>query len=169
MPKGGVPKHGHTSRVNGKTKVSSTYNAWASAKHRCSSPKNENYASYGGRGITFCERWNKFEDFLADMGVKPEGLSLERRDNNQGYNPENCYWASMAEQGNNRRSNHLITFNGETQTLAEWARRTGKSAPLIRSRINAGLPLKDVFSLPVGAIEGRNQKGQYLCRQQKNI
>jgi hypothetical protein len=72
-------------------------------RQRCLNPKNSNYADYGGRGITVCERWLNFTNFLADMGVRPEGLTLGRRDNNRGYSPDNCGWETYTEQNRNTR------------------------------------------------------------------
>ena len=80
-----------------------TYNSWASMRSRCNNPRNQDYAGYGGRGITVCERWNSFEAFFADMGEMPEGYSIERVNVNGNYEPSNCKWIPMAEQALNRR------------------------------------------------------------------
>lgn len=100
---------------------SRTYTTWHSLRTRCNNPKNAAFANYGGRGITVCARWSKFENFLADMGERPEGLSLERRDNDLGYSPDNCYWATRKEQAVNRRTSVFVEINGVTRCFAEWA------------------------------------------------
>lgn len=83
---------------------SSTYNIWCAMKDRCLNPDNESFYRYGGRGIKVCARWLVFENFLGDMGERPEGLSLDRFPNNDGnYEPDNCRWATMKEQANNTR------------------------------------------------------------------
>lgn len=86
-------------------------------KGRCLNPNNRAYGDYGARGITICERWMEFVNFLADMGDAPEGLSLERKDNDRGYEPENCVWATASEQALNRRSNHILTVDGVSKPL----------------------------------------------------
>lgn len=79
------------------------YNVWATMKQRCQNPKAANYKNYGGKGIEVCGRWEEsFENFLEDMGERPEGTSLDRRDNSQGYSPENCRWATASQQSLNR-------------------------------------------------------------------
>ena len=82
---------------------SPAHRSWASMIQRCTNPKRSNYAYYGGRGITVCEAWKTFDGFYADMGDRPEGTTLERKENDKGYEPGNCCWATVKEQSNNRR------------------------------------------------------------------
>jgi len=128
-------EHGYGSRTN----RNPTYTTWASMKGRCLNPNNGRYAQYGGRGITVCDRWrDSFEAFLADMGERPTHYhSLERIDNDGPYNPDNCRWATKIDQARNRRSSHLVTFNGETKTIAGWAEATDLNYDLIERRLNA--------------------------------
>lgn len=98
---------------------SATYNLWASMLQRCTNPNDRNYRSYGARGITVCERWHKFENFYADMGQKPEGMSLDRIDNDGGYNKDNCRWASLHTQSRNKRSNIFVSVQGRRMVLAD--------------------------------------------------
>ena len=92
-----------TQRLTHGQRHSRTYESWKHMKSRCSNPNYQYFASYGGRGIAVCERWEKFENFLADMGERPPGKSLDRIDNEKGYCPENCRWATHSEQMKNRR------------------------------------------------------------------
>ena len=91
---------------------------------RCRNPHNISYPDYGGRGITVCERWHDFSCFYRDMGDPPPGTQLERRDNNQPYAPDNCYWVTRLEQANNKRNNVKLTFDGQTLSLSQWSERT---------------------------------------------
>lgn len=102
-----------------------TYRVWAHLKARCSNPHDNSFRNYGGRGIRVCERWTIFENFLADMGEKPPGMTLERIDNDGGYSARNCRWASRKEQCNNTRQNLQITHNGVTRNLKQWTEETG--------------------------------------------
>jgi hypothetical protein len=85
-------------------KKSKSYNTWTHMIQRCENPVNDSYKYYGSRGISVCVRWHKFENFYLDMGEKPEGLTLERIDNNKGYEPSNCKWATIKEQNCNKRT-----------------------------------------------------------------
>jgi hypothetical protein len=99
------------------------YSVWRNILARCENPNNTEYHNYGGRGVAVCPRWHQFENFLADMGEGVRGLTIERVDNDKGYEPGNCVWASHRQQGQNRRNNRWIAYNGETMILADWARR----------------------------------------------
>jgi hypothetical protein len=113
-----------------------TYRSWLAMRERCSRPSHPHFASYGGRGISVCPRWDSFEVFLSDMGPRPsKDHSLDRYPNNDGnYEPGNVRWATPKQQGRNRRSNHLI----RGRTLAEWSERTGLSTATIRQRLLRG-------------------------------
>jgi len=102
-----------------------TYDCWAAMKQRCVNPSSHAYRNYGGRGITVCERWMKFENFYVDMGECPIGLTLERKDNNSVYYHENCCWDTPKTQSRNKRSNRIIKYDGKSQCLAAWAEELG--------------------------------------------
>lgn len=113
-----------------------TYISWAEMRKRCYSPSVIRYAEYGGRGISVCPEWKEsFEAFLADMGDRPEGMTLDRIDLNGNYTPDNCRWADKTEQANNKRNSFLITHDGKTQTAAQWSREIGVSGNVIRQRL----------------------------------
>lgn len=127
----------------------SIYMLWHKMIQRSTISTHKDFPNYGGRGIGVCDRWLKFENFYADMGEKPVGKSLERKDNNLGYSPENCKWATRSEQNNNKRDNHPITFNGKTQTIALWAKEIGVSRRTISHRINDyGWSIEKALSTP---------------------
>jgi hypothetical protein len=115
-----------------------TYWSWVAMRVRCNYPKSERYPNYGGRGIRVCERWSKFENFLADMGQRPNGKTIERRDGNGNYEPSNCVWASTDEQNRNKRSTVNVTIDGETLCLKDWCRRFGLKYITVVMRIRRG-------------------------------
>lgn len=128
-------KHGH----NRTGKPSSEYTTWASMIQRCVDPKTKRYEDYGGRGITVCERWRDFSNFIADMGVKPfKEASIERKNNDGNYEPCNCKWATRTEQGGNKRNNIILTHNGEAKTLLEWSKAVDIKASTLRDRYHQG-------------------------------
>lgn len=135
---------------------SRAYACWGNAKQRVSNPNNPRYEDYLGRGITMCDDWlNSFEQFYEDMGDCPEGMSLDRYPNNDGnYEPGNCRWATDEEQANNKRSNHLLTFQGRTQTIQEWSRETGIHSGTLYNRV-ALLGWSDAEALTIAPIPGR--------------
>lgn len=120
-----------------KTRV---YHIWTDMKARCSHENNKHYKHYGGRGITVCEEWlNSFDIFYNDMGDPPtKKHTIDRIDNNGNYEPVNCKWSTYTEQALNRRSNVLISFNGETKTALEWAQEIGLPPTTIYGRIRRG-------------------------------
>lgn len=99
------------------------YYIWHSMRERCRNPNNSHFNSYGGRGIKVCKGWRKFENFLADMGEPPAGLSLHRRNNDRDYKPSNCEWATKSVQALNRRTKKAIESFTDTELLAELRRR----------------------------------------------
>lgn len=126
------------------------YTTWASMRQRCLDPGYEDYKNYGGRGVCICSRWEDFLVFLADMGTRPPGKTLERRDVNGDYTPENCCWATQQEQQRNRRNNHLITYKGRTQCLVAWAEQLGFDYATLRDRLNRyGYTIEEALTLPL--------------------
>lgn len=119
------------------------YFRWLNLKTRCANPKDPAYADYGGRGIAVCQRWmDSFEAFLEDVGERPSPEhSIDRIDNNGNYEPNNVRWATKQEQANNRRNNVQVTYNGETKTLAAWAREAGITPEGVAYRHKNGKPL----------------------------
>jgi len=98
-----------------------TYVVWNSMNQRCNNPNTRAFPRYGGRGIKVCDEWKTFEGFLADMGTVPQGLTLERVDNDKGYSKQNCIWAPMADQANNKSTNVAIEVNGVRKNITQWA------------------------------------------------
>lgn len=114
------------------------YNIYYGMKHRCEKAYSVNFHNYGGRGITICDEWKNYEAFAewAHSNGYSDTLTLDRIDNDKGYSPSNCRWVTYREQSNNTRSNHWISFNGETRTLSEWARLLGINKSTLCERLN---------------------------------
>lgn len=125
------------------------YGVWAGMLSRCYSKNRACYKDYGGRGITVCDRWrNSFKAFLEDMKKRPSlKHSIDRWPNNDGnYEPGNCRWATPEEQHNNTRSNRLLTFEGQTMTLSQWANKKGISKSGLRYRLNGGMSVGEALN-----------------------
>ena len=140
-------KHGHVIDEN----ASQIYTAWRHMKQRCNNPKDAVYPSYGGRGITVCNRWSVFENFLKDMGEPPtHEHSLDRIDNNGNYCPKNCRWTTRKQQQGNMRSNRNITFRGKTQCLSAWAREINIGQKTLWHRlVTLGWSVKKSLTTPI--------------------
>lgn len=111
------------------------YKRWNGMVQRCRDKNHVRYAKYGGKGITVCERWLSFPNFLADMGEPPAGATIERIDNSKGYSPENCVWADYSTQMRNTSRTRLIEFNGKTQCVTDWAKEIGINERSLRERL----------------------------------
>lgn len=120
----GCSRLGNTSGVTHGMYKTRTYCIYRSMKNRCYNKKEKSYERYGKRGITICDYWHNFSNFFKDMGKCPSNMTIERINNNLGYSKQNCKWATHKEQGNNKRSNILITHKGKTLTLSQWADRS---------------------------------------------
>lgn len=120
-------------------------------RQRCSLPNNVAFANYGGRGIRVCARWEEsFEAFVEDMGERPSLQHfIDRIDSDGHYEPGNCRWATMAEQQCNRRNNRLITCDGKTMTISQWAVELGCGRATIGMRLASGWSTRDAVTTPV--------------------
>lgn len=130
------------------------HNVWLGMRRRCEDPKSKYFKDYGGRGISVCDRWQTFENFLEDMGIPEKGLTLERRENDLGYSKSNCIWATKTVQANNRRSNKIIEFGGKSLTQAEWERDLGLRVGQIYDRLSKGWSLDCALLTPRGMLGG---------------
>jgi len=129
---------------------STEYCIWEGMKARCQNKNNLNYPNYGGRGITVCEKWNTFEGFYDDMGVRPsKDYTIERIDVNGNYEPSNCKWATVSEQNNNKRTTRRIEYNGRTQSLGLWANELGFERHILTKRLNSGWPIEKAFNTAI--------------------
>lgn len=143
-------RRGPTPKPNVRTKHE-LYSVWMSMRARCNNPHVKCYKHYGGRGIQVCARWDEFWLFVKDMGPRPTPKhELDRKDNNGHYEPSNCHWVTRREQLQNTRRNKLISFGGETLTLAAWGRKLGLPNLLINARLRSGWSVARALTSPVG-------------------
>lgn len=125
------------------------YRIWSGIKNRCCDVKNKSYHRYGGRGIKLCDRWLDFKNFHADIPPRPSKQhTLDRKDNNKGYEPGNVRWATPKEQGNNRTTNVWHTYKGETRTVAQWAEVAPVNLSSLRGRLAAGWTIDEALEVP---------------------
>lgn len=127
------------------------YEAWRHMVRRCVNPKDPAYKYYGARGIGVCDRWrDDFLVFLTDMGLRPSSNhSLDRIDNQKSYSPDNCRWATWIEQNNNRRNSRILTYDGKSQSVAQWAVALGMKEDTIRKRLNRGWSAEKTLTHPL--------------------
>lgn len=134
---------------------------WTNMRQRCLNPKNRQYKNYGGRGITICDEWindySSFRDWALRSGYK-QGLTIDRINNDEGYSPENCRWATYKEQSRNTRNNRIITINGETKCLIEWAETLGISYQLVQGRLRNGWPVEKALTEPLRPHKGARKE-----------
>lgn len=141
-------------------KMTPAYCSWSCMIQRATNPNLKGFKNYAGRGITVCARWLKFENFFADMGKRPTGTMLDRIDTNGNYEPGNCRWATRIESANNTRTNRWITFNGKTQTLAQWSREVGLKRLTLFTRLKLGWTVEK--TLTTAKMKNQNSKPQPL-------
>ncbi len=145
-------KHGmHGTRI---------YWLWRGIILRCYEPASSSYYLYGARGITVCDRWRDFRNFYADMGERPKGMMLDRTDNSKGYSPDNCKWVTPKESANNRRTNRLITINGETKNLEQWAAYYGIKLKTICHRLYT-FRWDEIKAVTTPVLRGRKPDGTF--------
>lgn len=143
-----IKRLGNTFHMETNTRL---HKIWASMIERCEYNKHPYYANYGGRGITVCDEWHKyiaFRDWAIEHNYS-NNLTIDRIDNEKGYEPDNCRWITMQEQQNNKRSNHFIWLNGVRHTISEWAKITGIKKSTIRERLKRGWSDEDALTVLV--------------------
>ena len=140
------------------------YDIWISMKQRCQNKNNPKYKNYGAKGICVCEEWKNnfqaFKQWAKENGYEKD-LTIERKNINKDYCPENCTWISLKEQSKNRSNNHQITYNGKTMILQDWANEVGISSATIRKRLKSGWTIEDALFTPIG------MKKQNLSKKEK--
>lgn len=138
--------HGHSWPVRTRT-----YTIWKGMRNRCRGLKPADARIYRDRGIAVCARWNAYAAFLEDMGEAPDGMSIDRIDNDKGYSPDNCRWATPLEQSNNSRVVRLVTVGERTQSISAWARELSVTPSALQHRLSRGMPIEQAMTLPRGA------------------
>lgn len=141
----------HPSRLRHGMSNALEYDIWLKMKARCSNPQDKSYPRYGGRGISYSPAWESFDVFIADMGKRPTNRhTLERVDNNLGYTPENCRWATYTEQARNKSSNRFLEIDGVKRPLSAWAEIGAVTPQHLRGRLRDGWGVKAAVFTPPG-------------------
>lgn len=153
-----------------------THHIWRQMKYRCTNPNDSQWGDYGGRAeehggpVTYCARWERFDNFLADMGEAPEGYTIERIDGTKGYDKENCYWAPWSVQANNKRSNRPITAWDVTMNIVQWSRETGVPVSTIRNRLDrAGMTPEEALTQTKYSNANKTPKGARATRSDAEL
>ena len=133
------------------------YKSWNAMMQRCLNPKNHAYSRYGGSGITVCKRWLKIENFIADMGQRPAGKTLERIDNDRGYSPKNCIWTTQEDQMNNTSYNRFFEYGGKVYRAKELAAEHGVNLATFWIRIHRGWTVEKALTKPLGYRNSRSR------------
>jgi len=141
MRRGGIVIHGMTDTP--------TYRVWQAMTTRCGNENSKCFHRYGGRGITVCDEWKKFQNFFRDMGVRPAAHVLDRIDNNKGYEPGNCRWVTQKQNCQNKSNNHFLCANGMRKTVSEWADELGCSIRTLFGRIRLGWTDERIVNEPI--------------------
>jgi hypothetical protein len=137
---------------------SGTYNSWKGMLRRCFAPNDKRFKDYGGRGITVCDDWRVFENFLADMGPRPDhSYSLDRKDVNGNYEPSNCRWVIRKVNDRNKRETIYIEFRGVRKPLIDWCELLGKPYDTVIQRIKTGWSHEEALSTPIGKYVRRTE------------
>ena len=151
-------KHGHGYD-------SPTYRSWKTMKNRCTRETDTQWHDYGGRGIKVCDKWLKFSGFLEDMGIRPEGKTLDRIDNNGDYEPSNCRWADIKQQRRNRRDNRIVEYKGQRMPLVSACEMAGLPYATVRTRLDKyGWSESKAFSQPVRPINRAGSRSLQTLR-----
>ncbi len=144
-----------------------TYHIWKNMKSRCEKRHRPDYGRYGARGIKVCERWQSFENFLADMGDRPEGLQLDRIDSSKGYEPDNCRWVTPKVNARNRRVSRWVEFRGEQRRVADLAEEFDIEVTALHKRLDAGWPTEEALTRPGAARYFARPSGERHKRAQR--
>lgn len=135
------------------------YFTWGQMWARCTNQNHASYHNYGGRGISVCDRWASFENFIEDMGMRPEGTcEIDRKNNDLGYFPENCHWTTRKVNSRNTRRNVVLVHEGKSQTTAAWAEEIGLEYHVIANRVRSRWSDEEAITSPINQEQSRRAK-----------
>jgi hypothetical protein len=147
--------HGKSSDRKAGVGQASIYKIWNNMKQRCTNPNNPRYADYGGRGITVCDRWMDFNNFIADVGDRPANLTIDRIDNDKGYEPNNVRWVSKADNNRNSRRCVMVTIDGVSKPINVWCKENGIPYVTCKQRRRNGWDIVKAVSTPPRQMKGK--------------